>query len=550
MYSHGSSQARGTAVLIKNNINTTIHGVKKDAEGRYIIIDLIFRGIRCILCNVYAPNDDNDHFFVRMFQDIQSFENSNIIVAGDFNTVFKAADKRGNNSIIRHPKCVQVISDFMETCACVDVWRLRNPNTFKFTWFRKSPNLIMERLDYILVSSNLTAQICDADIDCSFMSDHGIPHVTFVKPHGAQGPGFWHLDCTLLENTDYVQEVKAIIEDCCNKYSDIGLRWEMIKMEVRGFSIRFKARKNKSNKNKLEALYAKQAQIQKDLEACDITGSLWSDHDEQLTLIAKDIEELIAEKAKKASFSNKCRWYQHGEKNTSYFFNLESTKKRDPIGVLQVGEKFIRDNNAILCELQKFYQKLFRSEHDLDHHVDSSFLEGLNLPTLSEEQTRILDEPLLLAEVEIAINQLKKEKCPGIDGLPIEFYVKFLPNIKHVLHSMFLAVISGHLKMFPESCRTGIVSLLEKKGKDQLFIENWRPLTLLCCDYKILSKAISNRIETVIHELIHSDQTGFLKGRSIGHNLMELNTTLMYAEHHQLPMVLLSFDFYKGLVYP
>ena len=43
------------------------------------------------------------------------------------------------------------------------------------------------------------------------------------------------------------------------------------------------------------------------------------------------------------------------------------------------------------------------------------------------------------------------------------------------------------------------------------FIKNWHPLTLLNCDYKMATKAISNCIKSVIPQLINNDQTGFLK---------------------------------------
>ena len=62
------------------------------------------------------------------------------------------------------------------------------------------------------------------------------------------------------------------------------------------------------------------------------------------------------------------------------------------------------------------------------------------------------------------------------------------------------------------SQRRGVITLLHKKGKDEHDIKNWRPVSLLNVDYKIMTKALARRLEKVIESLIHSNQSGFKKG--------------------------------------
>ena len=59
----------------------------------------------------------------------------------------------------------------------------------------------------------------------------------------------------------------------------------------------------------------------------------------------------------------------------------------------------------------------------------------------------------------------------------------------------------------------GLITLLYKKG-DRLDMKNWRPITLLCVDYKIASKAVTNRLLTVLPSLIHTDQSCGIKDRN------------------------------------
>ena len=65
------------------------------------------------------------------------------------------------------------------------------------------------------------------------------------------------------------------------------------------------------------------------------------------------------------------------------------------------------------------------------------------------------------------------------------------------------------------SQKQAMITLLEKKDKDRRFIKNWRPISLINVDVKIASKAIARRLESILPELIHPNQNGFIKGRSI-----------------------------------
>ena len=69
------------------------------------------------------------------------------------------------------------------------------------------------------------------------------------------------------------------------------------------------------------------------------------------------------------------------------------------------------------------------------------------------------------------------------------------------------------------SQRNGVITLLPNKDKDHLLIKNYRPITLLTVDYKILAKCFADRIKRFKHTLIHPNQSVLLKGRNISHNI-------------------------------
>ena len=115
------------------------------------------------------------------------------------------------------------------------------------------------------------------------------------------------------------------------------------------------------------------------------------------------------------------------------------------------------------------------------------------------------------------LQRLAESRAPGTDGLPAEFYKVFWNDISDLfLNSINYAYRSGQLSV---TQRRGIIKLIPKKDAEPNLIKNWRPISLLNCDYKIAAKAIANRFKQVIPNIINYDQTGFLKGRFIGENI-------------------------------
>ena len=120
------------------------------------------------------------------------------------------------------------------------------------------------------------------------------------------------------------------------------------------------------------------------------------------------------------------------------------------------------------------------------------------------------------------IKALPNNKTPGEDGLPAEFYKVFWLDIKNYLVECYKYCYTE--KNMSITQRRGILCLIPKK-KDPLLLKNWRPLSLLNQDYKIMSKLIAERIKTVIPYLIDYDQSGFLKGGYIDKNIVNKKST-------------------------
>ena len=104
-------------------------------------------------------------------------------------------------------------------------------------------------------------------------------------------------------------------------------------------------------------------------------------------------------------------------------------------------------------------------------------------------------------------------KSSGNDGLSKEFYQPFLGRYKDVfINSLKEAKIKGSLSL---SQRQTVIKFLEKKDRDKRFIKNWRPISLLSVDIKILSKALAAKLKPILPSIISSNQTAYIEKRCV-----------------------------------
>ena len=129
------------------------------------------------------------------------------------------------------------------------------------------------------------------------------------------------------------------------------------------------------------------------------------------------------------------------------------------------------------------------------------------------------------AEVKAALKHSKPGTAPGLDGLPVELYRRCGDIFIPVLAKVFTAI--GMTETLPAGLLDGVISSIYKKGQ-RSDPANYRPITVLNTDYRLLAKVLANRLKGVIGKLVHPAQTGFVPGRHIGENLL-LNQLLPSA---------------------
>ena len=123
---------------------------------------------------------------------------------------------------------------------------------------------------------------------------------------------------------------------------------------------------------------------------------------------------------------------------------------------------------------------------------------------ISSEQKQKLDASINLDELFAAVFGMEEGKSPGLDGIPIEFYKEFWSEIKH----LYLAFINKvKTKAFPTGKNTSVTKIIYKKTGEIYLLTNYRPISLINVDIKILTKVLATRLKYILPSIIHVSQT-------------------------------------------
>lgn len=126
----------------------------------------------------------------------------------------------------------------------------------------------------------------------------------------------------------------------------------------------------------------------------------------------------------------------------------------------------------------------------------------------------------------------------------MDFHLIFNRNLlKILLQDYWLSVQEGRL---PASMRSAVITLIHKKGKDPQYCGNYRPISLIYVDEKIIFKTLTARLERVLPNLVHADQVGFVKNRCSPDNLRRLLHIIWKSRNNIDPIVAFSLDVEKA----
>ena len=299
-------------------------------------------------------------------------------------------------------------------------------------------------------------------------------------------------------------------------------------------------------RDKLQDLHLKLTKLEKTLAQQENPELL-----AEILKVKAELEISSLAAAQGAQTRSRTKFIEQGEKNTAYFLNLEKTNAASNTitSITAENGQIFTTQNDILIQQTKFYKELYQEDPSLQNKSDkyiSDFLgQNCTVPSLEEEDRDSCEGRITEKETAEALKDMKNGSSPGCDGLTTDFYKTFWQYIKEMLLEFIERSIE--IGLVSQTQKRGIITLIHKGNNLQRDnLANWRPVTLLNTDYKILAKALARRLNTVLTKLIANDQCGFIKGRNIGTIIRTTDDVINYTNSKQLPGLLVAVDFTKA----
>ena len=462
--------------------------------------------------NIYAPSGSQNKqarrtFFGQdIFRVIRGLDKTNPIIGGDFNCIISSKDTEKNFADKKCPALKNLVDSFSYS----DPYRLLHPDGEDFTFCR--PSCAASRLDRFYVPQHLAGDVKQVSHHAS-LADHKYVVMTISLPDVSKIPepvfannSYWKLNTSILKDEDFLPNFSKMYQKLQSKideFSSIADWWDVcakpaIKMFCMGVSTHLAEIKRDTKKYLFS--YLNVALKLKD----------WS----EVARVREEIKTILLQES--MGFVVRSRFNENSEAEVAslFHFNRENkNSKKNNLNSLKIGDEISADKNIIEAEVLQYFGALFNGHHDKHlHDTGQSFVpdnSGLDdfltgLGKLSPESQTKLARDLTFSEIEdIVFNECENNKSPGLDGLPYELY----KATWEIIGQDFAKVLQVQLERFDliESDKHGATRLASKVDGVPA-VNELRPITLLNCDYKILSKCFVKRLTPMMCEVILSGQ--------------------------------------------
>ena len=541
-YSPGTTNSRGVLITFnpRHKDNTIVTHIKHDSEGRFLSMMVDIKDVYAfVLTNLYAPNVDNPEFFEQKFRIIDQHQVLQRVTVGDMNIALNPKlDRSGHTDNKINPYATDKLNKLLELYGYSDTWRTLNPDTKKYSWSRAKPKFSGSRLDYIFMDVESNSRTTSIEYCKGHKSDHYMVKAVLKVHDQDRGPGYWKFNNTLLYDERFTSEATLIIKKYSNSKLTINPedKWELLKNELIQWA-----------QLRSRVIARQKKQRLKDIESeTEHVVTMLSNDTSNSTLISRlcDLElerdHFLENKTQSCIFRSKAKWIQEGEKPSKYFFSLEKQNYcAKVIRELQVADTTVNDPQDILNAQFDYYSDLYASNPEVEFRLTNT-----GDCKIMKCDHDMLERPITKEELRSSLFDMKLNKSPGIDGLTVEFYQYFWHEIDDLYHSALMRALD--MNQLHLSARKGIISLLPKKNRNLKLLKNWRPLTMLSIDYKILAKTLATRLKQVLPYLISMDQTGFMEGRQITNTIRKTIDIIQYCEKHNQKGYILNLDYEKA----
>jgi len=558
VHSCHTSASAGVSILYFSHQWAEVVAEESDLEGRICSVTLKSHvDEKFSFVSVYVPSNNRES--LAFVDSVEAFcsellrtnPDSKIILLGDFNYTTDSHDY-----ITRTVSPIETIlrlkiEMLTQTFDLKDSYRQVHPKG-GFTWGHRNTSISRSRIDRIFTPAGLV--ILDAEVVTDFdQSDHSLLITKLkVSTNKPRGPGCYKINPNILDNESVKAEIEgkiSILIDQSPTHFDPHVKWDYIKLGIRNIFMEACSNVSKSNKFELKCAESELNFLHGKLESLLADGA--SDADPSIMITRLEIKRCEAAvdrqrdiEARNLIYMSRAKWSEEGEKSTKYFLNLIKSKNADSTihSVKTTNGIEVSEQRLIEEEIYCYYSQLYSKKPvSTNEHLDEAFLS--NNPKISEQQRAFMNEPLTLRDLYNSV-QSCDDSAPGPDAIPYSIYKKFWRLLGPLLlKSWKYSVETG--KMSQEQ-RQSVIALIPKKDKDKTVLSNLRPISLTNTDVKIITKAITLKLNPILDSIISPTQTAYVPKRQVSDNTFLLDKIIQLANKTEENLFILSLDAQKA----
>ena len=364
------------------------------------------------------------------------------------------------------------------------------------------------------------------------MSDHSAVVCSIAqKKSNERAPGYWHLNTNILKDAAFKLMLEREFEQMKtskNAYQNNNQWWDIAKTKIRDLAVQRSKEISAEKKRKIQTL----------MEEIKTEKQILDKNNEKIKSLLKQAQEL--ENVAGIFVRTKQTIVEEGETPSKALFQMErNNRNKKTIKEIRCGNFLYTDTKNIQKTIRKFYKELYEKQL-VDKREGNAFLENFVNP-LTDDENGFLNIKFSNAELRNAAFSLAKGKTPGIDGIPVELYQEYWDLFGEELTSLANENLFEKSNELTWSQRTALISLLPKEG-DLTLLQNWRPISLLCADYKIITKAFPLRLAKILNKILEPSQTCSVPERNIYSNIFLVRDLIDYTNEKNIDGFLIAID--------
>lgn len=501
--------------------------------------------------NVYAPSGNNQkqarhNMFSETLARNMLLKHIQPVLIGDFNCILSPLDCESNFANKKNDSLKRLVETFSYSDAYRHFW----PNKREYSFFRRGAT--PSRIDTAFLPQRALVNL----INCNYFSSLSDHHGFSLEFTGQMAPPvirprlYWKLNTTCLKHVDFKPNFEDLWERLLEREGDYispDIWWEeLAKPSIRQFLIRFSKMCSESKKTTKLFLFEL------------LKKYLGENNFVQAKVIKERLSLLITEDSFGYTILSPDKITVEEEKVGLYHANKAyKSSEATSLSSLDIGGVEVDDPVQIEQEIRGYFGAVLNGHHRSDpaggQPIDTGcpfqpdytdmdeFMEEIG--ELSEGEADSLEGQLTLEELYTALEGCANDKAPGEDGISYEFYKRTKDIIGPVLLRVYNAQLnSGDLI---KSHRSSVTRLIPKiKGLPSA--GKLRPLALLNCDYKIMSKILTNRLNPVLDSVLKSRQLCMKKEQNILFGVTDIISSISYVNAKNLNAFLVSYDIFKA----